>query len=921
MLVKKTLSVFLLIVGILLILHPLGYGDRRSEIFREVIVMFKAGALQFPKGLDSGSLDQIQILSPQVESILKKHNAEMIMKAFPEFELADTLGFTPDGRPVYLCDLSEIYKIRLPEGVSRDSLIRDLTTLPEAVYAEPNGVAQPAAPVYPNDQLFEQGYQWNLYNYGQSGGTVDADINAPEAWEIFTGSSGVKIGIIDGGVENWHEDLSGKVSGDGGWGWDGHGFHVAGIAAAKTDNETGIAGVDWNVQIISQRIDNTDYEGIYDAIMDAVNAGADVLNNSWGIDYSTTVRLAFANAYKLNRVAVVAMGNHQGSQTQYPAGFGQGIIAVGATDRLDERWSGSNTGNHIDVSAPGVYIMSCVPYQTGWGYYEPKSGTSMATPHVSGLASLLKGYNPDLYNDDIEQIVRISADTVEDMGGQEWTAEYGDGRINVRTALDLLQPPNYLAHWSVSGGYQTDVTDYYIQIFYGVPGLAAGPYYVKRYEVRHDVTFPQPFTSTPHAWGRGAATTGYSAANPNFGMGYCHFVSLTSTGGTLRTWVYQVWTIGGEYIGWKPCAPGNVNFAYTALGQPSLFTPEISSQLVYDGGTSHYIRITWSDSNQCLEGYELWVWDYCFVYEYELPPDCHTYNYYCLLGSDNVRAKVRAFIGDSVFSSWSDVTVTRNAPNIPSDLRVYVHQSCSWPDMLKITPGELPPNQTEGFWCPADSQLTTVPEPGHDPPCFPTNEIRVTWDTPEDQFGEPDYYMVRLLFYTSPPSVFWVGPVYGHEAEICTWENWEQRISVVAYKYGLHSNETEEIKIITTGYRSCYPYSFGKSSPPDEGQEPLADKSNLISDQFSLSQNYPNPFNPETEICYNISQVCHVKLTIYNMLGQKVKVLVNEQQMAGLKTVHWNGKDQDGDKVSSGIYFYRLQAGEYNEVRKMILMK
>jgi hypothetical protein len=128
------------------------------------------------------------------------------------------------------------------------------------------------------------------------------------------------------------------------------------------------------------------------------------------------------------------------------------------------------------------------------------------------------------------------------------------------------------------------------------------------------------------------------------------------------------------------------------------------------------------------------------------------------------------------------------------------------------------------------------------------------------------------------------------------------------------------MKKITTGNRSCYPYSFGKSSPPD-GQEPLADKSTLTPVQFSLSQNYPNPFNPETDISYTLPQDFHVKLTIYNMLGQKVKVLVDEQQIAGYKTVRWDGKDQDGNEVGSGIYFYRLQAGEYNEVRKMVLAK
>jgi thermitase len=487
-------------------------------------------------------------------------------------------------------------------------LIRDLTTLPEVVYAEPNGiarpaslvypndslfeagnqsekaypepngVAQPASPLYPNDPLFELGFQWGLYNHGQSGGTPDADIDAPEAWEIFTGSPNVKIGIIDGGVENWHEDLSGKVSGDSGWGWGGQGFHVAGIAAAKTNNDTGIAGVDWNARIISQRIDNVDDPGIYDAIMDAVNAGADVLNNSWQLTnpdgsarYSLTVRKAFANAYKLNRVAVAAMGDGVNCTIQYPAAFGQGIIAVGATDRNDLEAFFTCTGNHIDVSAPGVDIMGCFPYV--YGYLD---GTSEAAPHVSGLASLLKGYNPELYNDDIEQIIRLSADNIETFPGDTgWDENTGMGRINARKALDLLRPPNYLAHWSVSGGYEAGHMSGIGQCFYGVPGLGDGcSYRVDMYEVRHDVTFPQLFTSTPHAWGRGVATHGWSAANPNFGLGYCDFISVTCTGGTLRTWVYDVWILVGPppqewiHIGWWPCSPQTVSFAYSVLGKP-----------------------------------------------------------------------------------------------------------------------------------------------------------------------------------------------------------------------------------------------------------------------------------------------------------------------------------------------------------------
>ena len=90
---------------------------------------------------------------------------------------------------------------------------------------------------------------------------------------------------------------------------------------------------------------------------------------------------------------------------------------------------------------------------------------------------------------------------------------------------------------------------------------------------------------------------------------------------------------------------------------------------------------------------------------------------------------------------------------------------------------------------------------------------------------------------------------------------------------------------------------------------------------FSLSQNYPNPFNPETEISYALPADCHVKLTIYNVGGQKVKNLVAEHQTAGYKTVHWNGRDDQGRESASGVYFYKLQAGEFNQSKKMLLMK
>ena len=94
-----------------------------------------------------------------------------------------------------------------------------------------------------------------------------------------------------------------------------------------------------------------------------------------------------------------------------------------------------------------------------------------------------------------------------------------------------------------------------------------------------------------------------------------------------------------------------------------------------------------------------------------------------------------------------------------------------------------------------------------------------------------------------------------------------------------------------------------------------------ISYSFNLVQNYPNPFNPETKISYALPKDCHVKLTIYNIMGQKIKVLVNEHQTVGHKDVYWDGKDDKGKEVASGIYFYKLDAGEFTQSKRMVLIK
>ncbi|PIP12721.1 MAG: hypothetical protein COX49_04080, partial [bacterium (Candidatus Stahlbacteria) CG23_combo_of_CG06-09_8_20_14_all_40_9] len=560
-----------------------GQLSPQEKYEREIIVEFMSGAIRMPAGEIRISPNKLDTLAPSVAEVIERYGAELVLVAFPGYDPADTIAISPTGELVKKPDLSRIYKIRFPEGTDLDKVIKELSALPDVVYDE----CTPRYEYYiePNDEYFN--LQWGLHNTGQAGGTPGADIDAPEAWDITTGSSSIKLGIVDAGIDENHVDLSGKVSGDAGYS-DEHGTHVAGIAAAKTNNNNeGIAGVNWHALLHDENLGYPlDPDKVYPAVISAVDAGCHVLNNSWGgPDYSITHRRAFAYAYKMDRVAACAMGNDNTSTPMYPAAYGQGIIAVGATMNNDVRWVtrstyGSNYGAWIDVVAPGGNgypwdsrdIFSTLPNDD----YYYRSGTSMAAPHVSGLVGLLKGYNTGLYNDDIEQIIRISAEKVHpelytyDENG--WNIEMGYGRINVRKALDLLRSPNQFKHWEVNGGSVVDQgSSYEKQAFIDVPGLATGVYLAKWYRVQKGATFSNPFVSAPYAWGRGVGTNGFSIANPNYGMGWCRVVpgSVTSTSATLETYVYDVYTIGGSHVGWVPCSPGNVQLKYTALGKPA----------------------------------------------------------------------------------------------------------------------------------------------------------------------------------------------------------------------------------------------------------------------------------------------------------------------------------------------------------------
>lgn len=279
----------------------------------------------------------------------------------------------------------------------------------------------------PND-MFYGSNQWNL-----------PLIATDKAWQISTGDPGVVIAVVDTGVDLTHPEFKGQlvqginmITGDRPEDDNGHGTHVAGVIAARTNNLEGIAGIDWDGKVMPIKTMAADGSGsvvdIADGIVWAVDHGAKVINLSLG-EYNDSDYLhdAIKYAYNKGAVLVAAMGNDGIDNPSYPAAYPE-VISVAANDETTESAMFSNYGPHTSVSAPGVSIPSTYPGER----YVAMSGTSMATPHVAGVCGLILSINPNLSPDEVKHILESTAD---DLGPEGKDDYYGYGQINVAKAL------------------------------------------------------------------------------------------------------------------------------------------------------------------------------------------------------------------------------------------------------------------------------------------------------------------------------------------------------------------------------------------------------------------------------------------------------------------------------------------------------
>ncbi|MCK4653896.1 MAG: S8 family peptidase [Candidatus Cloacimonetes bacterium] len=813
-----------------------------------------------------------------------------------------------------LPDLSRIYQINFPERIDIQTVVEAFSHDPNIEYAEPVFINYLAD--VPDD---------TFYDYMQHLPQIWAD----QAWDIHHGEDGtesVLIGIVDNALEWFHPDIIDNLwqnlgedfDGDGytiefngsewifdpddengvdddengfiddfiGWDFysqdndtnpygpgDAHGTHCSGIAAGVTNNEIGIASISWNVEVVLTKHghNGTFGFGLYDGIIYCAENGADIISNSWGgTYYSQSYEEVIEYAMGLGSIVIAAAHNYNNEVFIYPACY-PGVFSVASVASNDIKAFYSNYGASVDISAPGGDmavdggIWSTVPqgnYQTGFG-------TSMATPMVAGLLALIKSYNPDWNN---EQIIIQLFGTADDLNAlnPNYENKLGYGRINAFRALDEINV-------TVPEGlrlslYDLDVIDSNLN---GI--LEQGEEVLLNFKLRNFDNYT----------GSDNLTITLSSSDPE--------ITVTSSPWSGSIEVDNNITINDHF---QFVIDENATSHFTELtfhidADVEIF---VGDEIALEFFIEPSGILVWEGVADGPAYSGAYIRDYLIDQNY---PVFYT-NFFLgsLLNFEAVFLSFGNFGGD--YTILSDNMAESIISYLENGGKIYLESgdAFGW-DQLGNTI----------LWNVFGIESTIDGT---------TNII-----THLEGFSET---ITEGMLFTGSNQLYntWIDlftpNTFGSEA-------------FIESDYGCVAIQNEG----SFGQKTfCFSYALAElidGEFPSTRENLLAELTNffdltplgadddLISLITKLNQNYPNPFNPTTTINYSLKENSKVSLNVYNIKGQKVKTLLNENLEAGNHTVIWNGVDNNGKSVSSGIYFYKLKTETHEEAKKMILMK
>jgi subtilisin family serine protease len=844
----------------------------------------------------------ISMGTASLDEVLAKYE---IYRAFPLF-------------PQKQSELGLIYQLEFPKKYDSRAVAEDFSGDEHLCYA----VVRSIKKLYqePNDPNFLNGDQWYLNT-----------VRATEAWDVVQANGSVIIAIVDSGVDYDHPDLwdniwlnSGEdIDGDGrvtwkdwnnvdddgngyrddffGWDFGGagggdndpnenaavHGTHCAGIAAAVTDNGLGVAGMSWNARIMPVKANRDGENNIrwgYEGILYAADNGADVISLSWGnTSTSAFEQEMIDSAFARGAIVVAAAGNDPGvtppdiCSTHYPAGNAH-VTAVAATDIGDRVTGWSYYGSWVDVAAPGSNI-----YNTWWNdTYQTLQGTSMSCPLVAGIAALMKTLDADLDSDQFEAKMRNTSDDISAIN-PTYVGRIGGGRANACAAVQSLTLPRLILNDEFT----------ILDVEGNGDGRPDAGETVDWIVSLHNVPTWQP---AEQVWARASCadasisfvrdSTGFGDVGPGSGADN----SASPFRFSVAPDAQAHWTTFSLRIGDGTGGYQTADSLKMMIGRPELL-------VVDDDGGNDLQETLLEDLDRLSVVYDRWDVDASTKFGLEELPRYAVVVWMTGDETENTltpedQAALSDFLegGGHLFLNGENIGDEIGESSFFSDVIMVAHRSDTVWNLPPVVSGIGGDVITDG------AQL-------------------FLWGP----FGP----------LASPSGV----GALGDAVEILTYQN-DPQTQAAAVRY--QSPEGYRVVYFGFGYegiRTAGDYTpswvilenilnwFGLETHP-VGVDPASGESQP--GNFSLDQNYPNPFNAHTTIRYQIPSdegIQWTTLCIYNLLGQKVRTLVDERQAPGRYEVVWNGRDRSGQTISSAVYFYRLTRGEHSLTKKMVLLR
>lgn len=835
----------------------------------------------------------------------------------------------------------------------------------------------------PNVEIAEPKYIYSLLDtpndpqYGVM--TQFPQVQAENAWGIVKGEQGnVIVAIVDGGTDWDHQDLvaniwnnSDEIPNNGidddnngfiddvrGWNFAnnsndptgnpstpasaGHGTHTAGTAAGVTNNGIGVASMSWNAVLMPINAahptsDNSILHG-YEGIAYAAANGADIVNCSWGgLGTPSTIEQDVINfAYQNGTLVVASAGNNYINNDitpHFPSNY-QRVLSVGATNKTnDSKANFSNYGVTVDVFAPGVSILSTTPNN---GYSSFYSGTSMSSPMAAGLAALVKTQNPGWSVDQVREQIRVTSDNI-DGSNPSYAGLLGKGRINASRAVTEFSSP---AIRIVDQSFTDSGGDGIINAGETVDAQISFTNYLAS---TSNVTFTFTENDNNITITSGTGNAGTLNTNDTINIALQYQVGTGTPDGYVLK--FKVNISDGSYTDKDAFEfivnPPQFRVHDTGLVQTAITTQGNIGWIGFSGTPG--AGFVYNGQNYLFEGGLMIGTGIGAVSD-------------CIRGNDGqtqdddfepASEEVLSLISPGQFSH-EEGSILMVDSLAPTPLGVKIQQR-SYADTTNANSGGvileyeiLNPTQSAisnmyvGLFFDWDINLSAADYARYD--------ISRRMGIAQNSSSAPSQLAAtRLLSSNANVSYRAIdnpGEIYDGFSDLEKWNFMSGGLQTQSLNNVDLSTLLSEgpISIPPGGTRTvAFAIVGGNSlaeleSNSDNLQnlwnsggtaiEPVQTAS--IPDRYELAQNYPNPFNPTTTISFQIPKAGDISLKIFNIVGQEIRNLESGYLTAGTYQALWDGKDNFGMSVASGVYFYQLSVqGEdnLNLTRKMMLMK